>query len=60
MTYRKADGKTRDQLEFELREVHAAYPEHSARPFGEMVNLFAEDDFYHLHYVAQRFKDLSR
>lgn len=62
--YAKVEGKSCAQLEEELRAVYTAYPEYSdpdccGGDFDAMVVKFAADDFYKLHYVAQRYLDLT-
>lgn len=55
--------KTMDQLKDELKKVYDSYPEYNDPALGGcgfmgMVNKFAGDDFYKLHYVAKRYKAL--
>lgn len=63
-SYARTEGKSAAQLEAELKAVYAAYPEYSDPMFGvgnftKMVVLFADDDFYKLHYVAKRYLALT-
>jgi hypothetical protein len=63
-SYSKAENKTLAQLRAELRVVFDAYPEHNdpdlgSASFDDMVATFAAEDFYNLHYVAQRALALS-
>lgn len=60
MSYSKPDGKTFTELHDELEAVwHSHYqpgPEYGEHiPFSKMVELFAGDDFYHLHLIAKEF-----
>lgn len=63
-SYARVEGKTVEQLEAELRVVYESHPEYSDPACGPadfelMVLRFATDDFYNLHYVAQRYLILS-
>lgn len=62
MAYEKPDGKTQAELEALLREVFIAYPEYSDTLYGtgrfeDMVQRFATDNFYKLHYVAIAYEE---
>ena len=54
--YSRVEGKGVEELASELRVVFDGYPEYAN--FDAMVLLFASDDFYHLHFVAQRYMHL--
>lgn len=61
MSYSKPEGKTTHELELELVKVWKEYyqpgEEYSDHiTFSEMVDLFANDDFYNLHLVAKAYK----
>tara|TARA_R110002094_G_scaffold195347_1_gene168391 strand:+ start:207 stop:434 length:228 start_codon:yes stop_codon:yes gene_type:complete len=62
-SYSRVEGKSQGELEKELQAVFADYPEYSDPEtgcgFDSMVALFAKDDFYNLHYVAQRHLSLN-
>jgi hypothetical protein len=63
-SYARSEGKSVAQLEAELKAVYGTYPEYSDPIFGggnfaKMVVLFADDDFYKLHYVAKRYLALT-
>lgn len=65
MAYSESEGKSVLELEVELREVFNNYPEYSDPARGNdafmvMVNLFADDPFYKLHYVAKAFLALNK
>lgn len=51
--YSRVEGKGLADLGLELGSVFNAYPEYT--DFEVMVVLFASDEFYHLHFVAQRY-----
>jgi hypothetical protein len=58
--YARYEGKTFGEIHAELRKVFKEYPEYSDPVYGggsfiDMVRLFAEDDFYNLHYVARAY-----
>lgn len=62
--YAQIEGKTFEMLEAELMDVYNGYseyndPEYGGKGFDVMVDLFANDDFYHEHYVAKQYKQLK-
>ncbi len=62
--YAQIDGKGYNMLEAELQKVYNDYPEYNdpelgGKGFMAMVKLFAEDDFYHEHYVARKYLELN-
>jgi hypothetical protein len=62
--YARIEGKTLEQLEAELREVFNRYPEYSDPDYGQakfdhMVRMFADDDFYNMHWVARQYLSLK-
>lgn len=59
-SYSRAGGKSLSALKAELKAVYDAYPEYSAPEEGQgdfmgMVRLFAEDNFFNLHFVAKHY-----
>ena len=59
--YSRAEGKSTEELEAELRSVFDNYPEYSdpalgGRGFEAMVETFATDGFYKLHLVARAYR----
>lgn len=60
LTYSRIEGKTVKQLEAELRTVYDGYPEYHGGTFMAMVENFAGDDFYKLHYVACQYLSLRK
>lgn len=63
--YSRAGGKSFSDLKAELKAVYHAYPEYSDPEEGQgdfmgMVHLFAEDNFYKLHFVAKHYLVLSQ
>jgi hypothetical protein len=52
MSYSSVDSKTVDDLYGELLAVYSEYSEYHEDGFSAMVNEFASDDFYKLHFVA--------
>jgi len=60
--YSSIKNKSKKQLENELKKVKKTHfsdgPGYGDPTFDEMVNIFANDDFYHLHYVAKRYKEI--
>lgn len=64
-SYSRAGGKSLSVLKAELKAVYDAYPEYSAPEEGQgdfmgMVHLFAEDNFFKLHFVAKHYLLLSQ
>ncbi|WP_274644771.1 hypothetical protein [Pseudomonas serbica] len=64
-SYSRAGGKSLSALKAELQTVYDAYPEYSAPEEGQgdfmgMVRLFAEDNFFNLHFVAKHYLLLSQ
>lgn len=62
--YSQIEGKTFDQLKAELLIVYNLYPEYydpelGGGNFSSMVDLFADDNFYHEHYVAKQYKKMK-
>lgn len=58
--YSKVEGKSLKDLETELYIVYNNYADYNENDtFEEMIKKFAEDDFYNLHYVAQRYLELT-
>lgn len=60
MAYSSVINKTYTELEIELIDVYSRYSEYNHVTYGsgkflDMVNLFASDNFYKLHYVAQEY-----
>jgi len=58
--YARYDGKTFGQVHMELYEVYKECPEYSDQAYGggsfiAMVEKFAGDDFYNMHYVARAY-----
>jgi hypothetical protein len=47
------EGMTALEMEEELLKVFNSYPEYNDKSFFKMVELFANDDFFHLHLVAK-------
>ncbi|MGE8063807.1 hypothetical protein [Pseudomonas sp. NPDC089569] len=65
MAYEDPAGKTRPELETLLRRVYNEYPEYNNSEYGsgrfeDMVDRFAEDAFYKLHFVAKAFLETPR
>lgn len=63
--YSRAGGKSLSTLKAELQAVYDAYPEYSAPDEGQgdfmgMVRIFAEDNFFNLHFVAKHYLLLSQ
>ena len=59
--YSPIEGKTKEQLRQELMDVFNKYPEYNDPAYGggdfmNMVNKFAQDDFYKLHFVARAYQ----
>lgn len=44
--------KTNEDFKNELEKVYKEYTEYHEIGFSGMVKLFANDDFYNLHFVA--------
>ena len=58
--YSQIAGKSFEQLRDELKAVkNSHYNSAEDETFDEMVELFAEDDFYNLHYVAKAFRAIQ-
>lgn len=38
-----------------FRDVHKTYPEYADKPIMDMIRLFAEDEFYHYHFLAKSY-----
>ena len=66
--YNQIEGKDFHQLKIELEKVFDEHyrefcrdyaPDYDGENFDEMVELFAKDDFYHDHYVAQKYLELK-
>lgn len=62
--YAQIEGKTFKELEAELIDVYNRYPDYNdpecgGKGFEAMIDLFAEDDFYHEHYIAKEYKQLK-
>ena len=55
MQYMKPDKMTFNEMKNELDTIWKDYDEYNDSPFIDMVELFANDDFYHLHYVAKEY-----
>jgi len=58
--YARYDGKTFGQIHMDLYRVYKECPEHSDPAYGGgsfigMVEKFAADDFYNMHYVARAY-----
>jgi hypothetical protein len=63
--YSRAGGKSLAALKAELKTVYDDYPEYNdpeegSGDFMAMVRLFAEDEFFHLHFVAKHYLLLSQ
>lgn len=61
--YAKVEGKSKEQLDVELKEIYSAYPEYSDPDYGggdflAMVRKFAGDDYYRAHYAARQYLGL--
>jgi hypothetical protein len=64
LQYAQIEGKSFDELKAELLIVYNIYPEYHDPEYGggsftDMVNKFADDDFYHEHYVAKEYRKLK-
>jgi hypothetical protein len=64
LQYAQIAGKSFDQLKAELLIVYNIYPEYhdpelGGGDFTSMVKKFADDDFYHEHYVAKEYLKLK-
>jgi hypothetical protein len=62
--YAQIEGKSFDKLKAELLIIYNIYPEYhdpelGGGDFTAMVDKFADDDFYHEHYVAKEYKRLK-
>lgn len=58
--YARYDDKTFGQIHMDLHRVYKECPEHSDPAYGggsfiAMVEKFAGDDFYNMHYVARAY-----
>jgi hypothetical protein len=63
--YSRAGGKSLAALKAELKTVYNDYPEYNdpeegSGDFMDMVRLFAEDNFFNLHFVAKHYLALSQ
>ena len=65
--YSQINGKDIKELREELKMVKASHYSlitkhgkgYDVPTFDEMVDMFAEDDFYNLHFVAKEYKRLQ-
>ena len=56
--YMKVEGLSHSQLKAVLYSVFHMNDEYGS--FEAMVEKFADDDFYHLHYVAKKYLDQQK
>ena len=54
--YAKHKGKTHEQLHAMLLKIYKEYKE-DFESFEQMVEWYAEDKFYNMHYVAKAYKE---
>lgn len=60
LNYERVEGKSLEDIKGLLLNVHKRYPEYCENPFLDMVKLFARDDFYKYHYLAQEYLHLTK
>lgn len=53
--YQTVNNKSVTELRQELLRVFLSYPEYSDNGFPAMVEKFAGDNFYNLHFVAKEY-----
>lgn len=57
--YMKVEGLSHSQLKSVLDSVHSIYSD-EYDSFDAMVEKFAGDDFYHLHFIAKKYSDQQK
>ena len=58
--YMKVEGLSHSQLKAVLNSVYYMNVNDEYDSFDAMVAKFADDDFYHLHYVAKKYLDQQK
>jgi hypothetical protein len=53
--YMKVEGLSHSQLKAVLQSVYVLNVNDEYDSFDAMVENFADDDFYHLHYIAKKY-----